>query len=52
MDEIITKLKQKFDLIVEESTGRLVQSVGTVYCVDGAGGLTPPQRVLAIWLVL
>ncbi len=33
------------------STGGLVQSVSTVYCVDGAGGSTPPWRVLAIWLV-
>jgi len=31
--------------------GGLVQPVGTVYSVDGAGGLTPPWRVLAIWLV-
>jgi len=33
--------------------GGLVQLVSTVYCVDGAGGLTLPWRVLlAIWLVL
>ncbi len=25
--------------------------VGNIYCVDGAGGSTPPQRVLALWLV-
>jgi len=31
--------------------GGLVQLVSNIYCVDDAGGLTPPWRVLAIWLV-
>jgi len=33
------------------NSGGLVQLAETVYCVDGTGGLTPPQSVLAIRIV-
>jgi len=45
-----TKVPSHVSISVK-TTGGLVQLVCSIYHVDGAGGSTPPWRVLALWLV-